>query len=500
MALKANQEFEIDRMLDRVERAVAELSVPVVDLIAVQTRDPYRVLVATILSARTRDEMTSRAAARLFARAPDLSTLASLSEEEIAGLIRPVGFFRNKARYLARLPGVIGERFGGRIPETVEELLKLPGVGRKTANLVSAVAFGRPAICVDTHVHRIMNIWGYVTTKSPEETEMALRAKLPQRWWIPVNRILVAFGQAICIPRRPRCDGCPVADACPKIGVVPHRHRPRPSVQGGARKEATWFLVSWNVNGIRSAFAKGFLDRLAELDPDVLALQESRALPEQLPEELRSPPGYHAYWFPARKKGYAGVAVFSKHKPLSVRHGLGDPEHDEEGRVLTLEFADLYLVNVYFPNARPGLARLGYKLRFNRDLERYLDGLRREKSVVACGDFNVAHQEIDLANPEANRGNPGFSDQERQWLDKLLARGWLDTFRLFNREGGHYTWWSFRGNARARNIGWRIDYFLVDAASRHRVLEAGILPEITGSDHCPVSLSLKLQARSAQGR
>jgi endonuclease III len=225
--------IDIDEFLALLAEEVKNYRVPVVDLIAVQTRDPYRILVATILSARTRDEVTARAAARLFKQAPDLEALAKLAAEEIARLIQPVGFFRNKAGYLAALPRALKERFGGRIPETVEELCLLPGVGRKTANLVVAVAFGQPAICVDTHVHRIMNIWGYVQTKTPLQTELALRAKLPAKHWLTVNSILVAFGQGTCKPVRPHCDICVLTAKCPKLGVTPRkvpgpeRRRPR---------------------------------------------------------------------------------------------------------------------------------------------------------------------------------------------------------------------------------------------------------------------------------
>ncbi len=475
--------FPIDEALERVASAVADARPPVVDLVAIQTRDPYKVLVATILSARTRDEVTAKAAARLFKKAPDLAALARLDPDTIAKLIRPVGFYNTKAKHLARLPGAIAELFGGRIPDTVEELVRLPGVGRKTANLVVTVAFNKPAICVDTHVHRIMNIWGYVDTKTPLETEMALRDTLPRRHWRTVNSLLVAFGQTICRPLAPRCDSCPLTDICPRIGVADRRKR--------TRKEQTMMrLVSWNVNGLRAAAKKGFFDAVAHLDADVVALQEIKALPEQLPKELRAIDGYTAFWNPAVKKGYAGVAVFSRTEPKSVRHGLGIPDFDREGRVLTLEFDDFFLVNVYFPNAQHGLTRLDFKLAFNDALQAFVSELRQDKTVVVCGDFNVAHREIDLANPKANEGNPGFTPEERAWMDRFLAAGWLDTFRMFNQEPGHYTWWSYRFNARAKNIGWRIDYFCIDAPSSDRVQAANIHSDILGSDHCPVSIEL----------
>lgn len=214
---------KIDTIVPLLEREVAAYQVPVVDLIAVQSRDPFKVLVATILSARTRDDVTARAAARLFKKAPNLRRLAGLSEAEIAGLIYPVGFYKNKAGFLVKLPEALTTLFDNRIPETVEELVQLPGVGRKTANLVVAVAFDKPAICVDTHVHRIMNIWGYVRTRTPLETEMALRRKLPVKYWQRINSLLVAFGQNTCRPQRPACDICVIRQYCPQIGVTPRQ-------------------------------------------------------------------------------------------------------------------------------------------------------------------------------------------------------------------------------------------------------------------------------------
>ena len=217
-------EEQIAEILAILEKEVAGYAVPVVDLIAVQSNDPYRILIAAMLSARTLDQTTALAAARLFKAAPDLTTLAGLPEEEIIQLIYPVGFYRVKARHLAELAaGLAGS--GGRIPATLDDLLTLPGVGRKTANLVLAVAFHQPAICVDTHVHRIVNIWGYVHTKTPLATEMALRQKLPERFWQRINSILVAFGQGTCRPLAPHCDRCIISNACPQIGVVPRKNR-----------------------------------------------------------------------------------------------------------------------------------------------------------------------------------------------------------------------------------------------------------------------------------
>ena len=476
---------DIEGFMAILAEEVRTYQVPVVDLIAVQTHDPYRILVATILSARTRDEVTAKAAERLFKVAPSLAGLAALPEAEIARLIGPVGFFRNKAGFLARLPAVVQGEFGGQIPETGEALCRLPGVGRKTANLVVAVAFKKPAICVDTHVHRIMNIWGYVSTKSPLETEMALREKLPEQYWLTVNSTLVAFGQDTCKSVRPHCDRCVLTAICPKLGVTP-RKVPCPETLGTSG--AVLKMVSWNVNGLRAVGRNGFAELVVELDADLLALQEIKAEPGQLPEELLVLPGYRAYWHPAEKKGYAGVAIYSRREPLRVITGLGREEFDREGRVLTLEFADFFLVNAYYPNAQPGLNRLDFKLAFNAEILAFCRKLAGEKSVVICGDFNVAHRSIDLANPRENEKNPGYTLEERQGMETFLAAGFLDTFRLFNDQPGQYSWWSYRFNARTRNIGWRIDYFCVDAKSRDRVLGAAIRTEVAGSDHCPVEL------------
>lgn len=489
--MKKNQNIDMDQAVARLELAVPHYRVPVVDLIAVQSNDPYRILVATILSARTRDETTAGAAARLFARAPTLPALARLDEQELARLIHPVGFFRAKAGYLARLPTELAHKFGGNIPATVEELIQLPGVGRKTANLVVAVAFEKPAICVDTHVHRIMNIWGYVQTASPGATEKDLRAKLPQKYWRRINSLLVAFGQEICRPVAPHCDRCSLADICPRLGVKPRRPPRVSTILQRAAADSTLQLASWNVNGLRAIAKKGFTGIVGDLDADILALQEIKAHPEQLPGEVQSLPGYQSFWLPARRKGYSGVAVFSRLTPLNVLYGMDrGEEYDLEGRVLTLEFADFFLVNAYLPNAQPALARLGYKLEFCRHFLEFTATLASRKNVVVCGDLNVAHREIDLARPKENEQSPGFSRQERAWMDQYLAAGFVDTFRLFNGEGGHYTWWSYRGGARQRNAGWRIDYFCIDAAGRRRIREAGIRPEIMGSDHCPVTLTI----------
>ncbi len=476
--------FPLEQVLPILEREVSGYQVPVVDLIAAQSHDPFKILVATILSARTKDEVTATVAKRLFARAGSIDELSQLTVEELEELLYPVGFFRNKAKYLSQLPVVLNERFQGNVPQDIDSLLTLPGVGRKTANLVMAIAFGKPAICVDTHVHRIMNIWGYVQTATPLQTEMALREKLPERYWIRINSLLVAFGQGTCKPLRPHCDRCVIAAWCPKIGV-----KPKPVLEKSlSRPQQHKTFVSWNVNGLRAALKNGFFEVLRDLDADIVALQEIKIQPDQLPDVLQHVEGYHVFWNPAQKKGYAGTAVFSRIKPLQVRYGLENPAIDDEGRVMTLEYADFYFVNSYTPNAQPELKRLAFKLDFNRALLAHMNELSQRKSLVLCGDLNVAHKEIDLANPKANRNNPGFSEAERAWMDEVVAAGYIDTFRKFDAAPERYTWWSYRFNARAKNIGWRIDYFLVDQASDGRVIAAAIHDDVTGSDHCPVSL------------
>ncbi len=246
-------------------------------------------------------------------------------------------------------------------------------------------------------------------------------------------------------------------------------------------------LVSWNVNGLRAVLKKGFAEFIADARPDVLCLQEVRARPEQIDLAL---PGYALLWHPAERPGYAGTAVFTRTAPRSVARGLGLRTPDPEGRVLTVEFDAFQLVNVYTPNAQRGLTRLAYRLRWDAAFRRYLRRLERIKPVVFCGDLNVAHREIDLARPAANAGNPGFTPQERAAFDRLLRDGYLDTFRVFTPDGGHYTWWAQFANARARNIGWRIDYFCLSAALRPRLAAARIRADVYGSDHCPVTLEL----------
>ncbi|WP_167332852.1 exodeoxyribonuclease III [Desulfogranum japonicum] len=473
--------IDIETILPILKEEVAQYQVPVVDLIATQSQDPFKILVATILSARTKDEVTAAAVRRLFQEIHGPDDLARIGKEQLEKIIYPVGFFRNKAKYLEQLPEALNRKFQGQVPATMKDLLSLPGVGRKTANLVLAVAFGKPAICVDTHVHRIMNIWGYVETETPLQTEMVLREKLPQKYWIEINSILVAFGQGTCTPQRPHCDQCVIATHCPQIGVIPRTIKPEKNTDGRV-------FVSWNVNGLRAALKNGFIDVFASFNADIFALQEIKALPEQLPAEIVDMPGYHVYINSAKRKGYSGTAIFSKKEPVDVYYGLGEEAFDEEGRVLTLEYDTFFFVNAYFPNAQPGLKRLSFKEAFNSAMLKYLQKLEEKKTVILCGDLNVAHKPIDLANPKRNEQNPGFSPEERAWMDKYVEAGLEDTFRMFSTEAERYTWWSYRFNAREKNIGWRIDYFLIDKASRDRIAEASIHEHVMGSDHCPVSI------------
>ena len=248
-------------------------------------------------------------------------------------------------------------------------------------------------------------------------------------------------------------------------------------------------LVSWNVNGLRAVMKKGFMDAFNELNADVFAVQETKLQEGQIEMDL---PGYHEYWSYAQRKGYSGTAVFTKKEPLSVRYGMGIEEHDTEGRVITLEFDDFYLVNVYTPNSKEGLARLPYRMEWEDAFRDHLKKLEQDKPVIACGDMNVAYEEIDLKNPKTNRKNAGFSDEERAKMTELLGAGFIDTFRYFYPDvTGAYSWWSYRFNARKNNAGWRIDYFLVSEGLKGRLKDASIHPEIFGSDHCPVELVLE---------
>lgn len=248
-------------------------------------------------------------------------------------------------------------------------------------------------------------------------------------------------------------------------------------------------LISWNVNGLRACVQKGFLEYFKEVDADIFCIQESKLQEGQIDLEL---PGYNQYWNYAEKKGYSGVAVFSKAKPLSTAYGINREEHDKEGRVITLEYDDFYLVTVYTPNSQQELARLEYRMRWEDEFRSYLAALDGIKPVVVCGDLNVAHKEIDLKNPGSNRKNAGFTDEERNKFSELLDSGFIDTYRYFNPDKeGAYSWWSYRFNARANNAGWRIDYFCVSERLAERLVSAEIHPEIQGSDHCPVELVME---------
>lgn len=250
-------------------------------------------------------------------------------------------------------------------------------------------------------------------------------------------------------------------------------------------------LISWNVNGIRAALNKGMADFLSTENPDILCLQETKAREEQvdLPLEFGN---YKSYWNSAQKAGYSGTAVFSKEEPLNVTHGFGIEEHDTEGRVITLEYPDFHLVNVYTVNSKDGLSRLDYRLQWDAAFRFHLGKLAETKPVIFCGDLNVAHEEIDLARPQSNRKSAGFSDEERASFTELLESGFIDTFRHFHTNTTEaYSWWSYRGGARQRNVGWRLDYFGVSPSLIDRVKEASILPHVLGSDHCPVAITLK---------
>ncbi len=241
------------------------------------------------------------------------------------------------------------------------------------------------------------------------------------------------------------------------------------------------------MNGIRSVLKKGFLEFISRENPDVLCLQETRAHPGQVTLAM---PGYSAFWNVAEAPGYSGTAVFTRAEPLAVTRGMGMPQHDAEGRVLTLEYRNFFLVNVYTPNSKRDLSRLPYRMAWDADFLSSLKSLEKKKPIIFCGDLNVAHREIDLANPDSNRRTHGFTDEERAGFDAFVKNGFLDTFREFHPDGGHYTWWAPFARCRARNIGWRIDYFCVSKSLRARLIDAAILPDVLGSDHCPVVMLL----------
>lgn len=248
-------------------------------------------------------------------------------------------------------------------------------------------------------------------------------------------------------------------------------------------------FISWNVNGLRACVAKGFQDSFNGLDADFFCLQETKLQEGQIDLRLD---GYFQFWNYAEKKGYSGTAIFAKEEPMSVRYGMGVEEHDKEGRVITLEYPAFYIVNVYTPNSQDGLKRLDYRMQWEDAFRAYLKGLEGKKPVIACGDMNVAHNEIDLKNPSTNRKNAGFTDEERQKMTELLDSGFTDTFRFMHPEAVEYSWWSYRFNARARNAGWRIDYFLVSDVLKDKISDASIHQEIFGSDHCPVELVMDI--------
>ena len=248
-------------------------------------------------------------------------------------------------------------------------------------------------------------------------------------------------------------------------------------------------LISWNVNGLRAIMGKNFMEFFTAADADIFCLQETKLQEGQIEMDL---PGYHQYWNYAEKKGYSGTAIFTKEEPIDVRYGIDIEEHDKEGRVITLEFADFYMVDVYTPNSQNELARLDYRMTWEDAFRDYLCELRKTKPVIVTGDMNVAHEEIDLKNPKSNRRNAGFTDEERGKMSELLASGFIDTFRYFYPDLTEvYSWWSYRFKARERNSGWRIDYFLVSEELKDRLEDAKIHTEVTGSDHCPVELDLK---------
>ena len=251
-------------------------------------------------------------------------------------------------------------------------------------------------------------------------------------------------------------------------------------------------IFSWNVNGLRAVVKKGFFDWLESEEPDVVCLQEIKARTEDLDENILNPKGYHAFWNPAERKGYSGVAIFTKKKPVAVHLGLGIERFDCEGRVLRIEFKDFDLFSVYFPNGTSGEERLQYKMEFYDAFLDHCEELRGQgRELVITGDVNTAHKPIDLKNPKANQKNSGFLPEERAWVDKFIEHGYVDSFRAFNEDPDQYTWWSYRFNVRAKNVGWRIDYFFVTEGLMKKVKDSFITPEVMGSDHCPIGLDIK---------
>lgn len=249
-------------------------------------------------------------------------------------------------------------------------------------------------------------------------------------------------------------------------------------------------LISWNVNGIRACVNKGFIEFFKKIDADIFCIQETKCQPDQIELEFDE---YKSFWNSAEKKGYSGTAIYTKKEPISVKYGIGIEEHDKEGRVITLEFDNFYMVDIYAPNSKRGLERLDYRQVWEDEIRKYLLKLNETKPVVMCGDLNVAHKEIDLKNPKSNRGNAGFTDEEREKMTELLDAGFIDTFRyLYPDREEAYSWWSYMGRAREKNVGWRIDYFIVSKDINNKIKDAKIHPEIMGSDHCPVELDIDI--------
>lgn len=247
-------------------------------------------------------------------------------------------------------------------------------------------------------------------------------------------------------------------------------------------------LISWNVNGIRACLNKGFSEFFKEADADIFCLQETKCQPEQIELEFE---GYTSYWNSAEKKGYSGTAIFTKKKPIKVTYGIGIEEHDKEGRIITLEFEEFYLVTNYTPNAKRELERLDYRMTWEDEIRKYLLELNKKKPVIMCGDLNVAHEEIDLKNPKTNKGNAGFTDEEREKMTELLNAGFVDSYRYLYPEKVEYSWWSYMGHAREKNVGWRIDYFIVSNDIKEKIKNAIIYTDILGSDHCPIGLEIE---------
>lgn len=252
-------------------------------------------------------------------------------------------------------------------------------------------------------------------------------------------------------------------------------------------------IISYNLNGIRSAMSKGLIEWLKAADPDILCVQELKAEPGQLDLTVFDNAGYHHYWYPAQKKGYSGVAIFSKVKPDHVEYGCGIPHYDFEGRVIRADFGDVSILNAYHPSGSSGDLRQAFKMQWLADFQKYIDNLKKERpKLILCGDYNICHQPIDIHNPKSNVNSSGFLPEEREWIDQFMKSGFVDSFRHFNKEPHNYSWWSFRANARAKNLGWRIDYNLVSGNLQEQMKRAAILPEARHSDHCPVLLEVDL--------